>query len=80
MVPEFDEVVFNLEPGERSGVFRTVFGYHIARLLDRRPEGVADFQEVKNRIAAVLHEQKKQEFLGKYLDGLRASAKVEFMR
>ncbi len=80
MVPEFEEVVFNLQPGERSGIFRTVFGFHIARVLDRRPEGIADFQDIKERISAILHEQKKQEFLAKYLDELRASAKVEFIR
>lgn len=80
MVPEFEEVVFNLKPGERSGVFRTVFGFHIARILDRRPEGVADFDDVKDRIAEILHEEKRREFLGKYLDELRAAAKVEFIR
>ncbi|MEN8208008.1 MAG: peptidylprolyl isomerase [Candidatus Fermentibacteria bacterium] len=29
MVPEFDEVAFNLEPGEVSEVFATTYGFHI---------------------------------------------------
>ncbi len=29
MVPEFDEVAFNLEPGEVSDAFTTVYGFHI---------------------------------------------------
>ncbi len=29
MVPEFDEVAFNLEPGEISEVFSTAYGFHI---------------------------------------------------
>ena len=29
MVPEFEEVAFNLEPGNMSGVFETGYGYHI---------------------------------------------------
>lgn len=29
MVPEFDEVAFNLEPGEVSDVFSTGYGFHI---------------------------------------------------
>jgi len=29
MVPEFDEVAFNLEPGEVSEVFATSYGFHI---------------------------------------------------
>ena len=31
MVPEFDQVVFNLELGEVSGVVETQFGYHIIK-------------------------------------------------
>ena len=31
MVPEFDEVVFNLQPGEDSDVVETAFGFHLIR-------------------------------------------------
>ncbi|MDP6389379.1 MAG: peptidyl-prolyl cis-trans isomerase [Alphaproteobacteria bacterium] len=31
MVPEFDEVVFDLEPGEDSDVVETAFGFHLIR-------------------------------------------------
>lgn len=30
MVAEFGGVVFSLTPGERSGLFCTVFGWHVA--------------------------------------------------
>jgi len=80
MVEEFEQVVFALQPGERSGIFRTAFGYHVARVLERRPEGAAEFPEVKDRIAEVLHEEKKQKFLERYLDELRAAADVRFIR
>ena len=39
MVPEFDEVVFALAPGENSEVFRTRFGFHIVRVLERKASG-----------------------------------------
>lgn len=35
-VPEFDEVVDNLETGELSEPFRSQFGWHIVQVLDRR--------------------------------------------
>lgn len=39
MVPEFDEVAFELEIGEVSEPFRTQFGYHIVLVEDRRRSG-----------------------------------------
>ena len=38
MVPEFEEVIYNLREGEVSGVFETQFGYHIAKLFARKGE------------------------------------------
>jgi peptidyl-prolyl cis-trans isomerase SurA len=38
MVPEFDEIAFQLSDGELSGVFETEFGYHIMQMQERRGE------------------------------------------
>lgn len=37
-VKEFEAVAFNLQPGEISDPFRTVYGYHIVQLLQKRGE------------------------------------------
>jgi|YelNatPaOPRAMG01_1025707.scaffolds.fasta_scaffold06971_10 parvulin-like peptidyl-prolyl isomerase len=80
MVEEFEEVVFALQPGERSGIFRTAFGYHIAYVIDRRPEGIAEFPDVRDRIEALLLEQKRQQAVESYLDELRAKADVQIIK
>ena len=36
MVPEFDQVVFAMEPGTISAPFRTEFGWHVVRLIEKR--------------------------------------------
>lgn len=36
MVPEFERIVCSLRPGEVSDIFRTPFGFHIAKLYERR--------------------------------------------
>jgi len=41
MVEEFEDVVFNLGAGEVSDVFRTRFGFHIAKVYDRKPAAVS---------------------------------------
>jgi hypothetical protein len=43
MVEEFERIVFALEPGEVSDVFRSPFGFHIAKVYERFPAVVDDF-------------------------------------
>ena len=40
MVPEFEEVVYNMRAGEVSEPFETEFGIHIIKLYERRGEMV----------------------------------------
>lgn len=77
MVEEFDEVVFGLEEGQVSGIFRTGFGFHIAQVLDKRPAGVRSLEEMKGEIGEQLLEQKRQKSVESYLDSLWKKAKIE---
>jgi hypothetical protein len=76
MVDEFDEVVFNLPVGATSGIFRSVFGWHIARIYGRKPAGTRSAAEVREEIAAMLTEERRQKALEDYLDDLRAKADI----
>src|SRR5262249_46412229 len=54
MVDEFDAVVFAMQPGQTSEIFRTAFGYHIVRLMERRAAGIRSLPEVKDEIEEML--------------------------
>jgi len=77
MVEEFEDVVFNLSPGQVSDVFRTRFGFHVAKVYDRRPPTIPDFKDVRKRIIETLKEQKHEQALGDHLDALKEQAVIE---
>ena len=77
LVEEFEDVVFNLNIGQVSDIFRTRFGFHIAKLYDRRPPAIPPLKEVKDQIVEQVVEQKREQALGEYLDALRSKATVE---
>ncbi len=77
MVEEFEDVVFNLGIGQTSDIFRTRFGFHIAKVYTREPEGIASLDDVQDRIVETLEEQVRGKAIDDFVDGLRSKAKIE---
>jgi len=77
MVEEFDDVVFNLDVGQVSKVFRTRFGYHIAKLYDRKPAVIPPLGEIRDEIANELKEQMRSKAIDEFVDRLKNKAKIE---
>lgn len=51
MVPAFDAVAFELEPGAVSELVKTNFGYHIIRVEERKAAQLRTFEDVKQDLA-----------------------------
>ena len=77
MVEEFEDVVFNLGAGQISDIFRTRFGFHIAKVYAREPATVASLEDVKGRITELFKEQMRSEAIDTFIDGLKSEAKIE---
>jgi len=78
MVDEFEDHVFPLAEGETSGVFETRFGFHIARLIERRAAGIQPLSLLRETIAAELFERRKRRALDQYFDALLSESHVEW--
>ncbi|HXM79794.1 MAG TPA: peptidyl-prolyl cis-trans isomerase [Thermoanaerobaculia bacterium] len=58
MVPEFEQAVFSMAPGEVRGPIKTQFGYHVIKLVSKNPPHTRPFEEVRAQIASELSEKR----------------------
>ena len=77
MVPAFEEVAFKLKPGEVSDIVNTRFGYHLIKVVDKKPESTVPYEEIKERIGQYLKQEKVQKEVKQLVEKLRKEAKVE---
>ena len=60
MVPEFDAAVFAMQPGQISDLVKTQYGYHIIRLVDKKPATTRPLAEVRQQLSDQLAYQRAQ--------------------
>lgn len=77
MVEEFEGVVFALGEGQVSGIFRTPFGFHIAKLHQKVPEGIWPLREVRGEIERAILGARKNAVVAQFVAKLRESAKIK---
>jgi len=77
MVEEFDNVVFAMQPGERSPIFRTPFGFHIAEVRSKiSGGGIAELSEVRDTIKSFLTAVREQDAARQAAGRLRTQASI----
>ncbi len=79
MVKPFSDAAFKLKPGTVSEIVVTDFGNHIIYVTDKAQAGLQPYEKMKDEIKAYLEQTKKIDILKNLLDGLKASAKVEYV-
>ncbi len=72
----FGAEVAHLKIGELSDIIRTHDGYHIIKLLDRKPASNKSFKTVKGELEKVVRNQHYKERLGAWLISLIENASI----
>lgn len=77
LVPEFEDVLKTLQPGQRSAAFKSRYGWHVVEVLDRRKQ--QNSEEMRRALAAQhIRQRKAEEELQVWLRQLRAEAYVDY--
>ncbi len=76
MPPAFDEVVFKLGVGQVSDVVSTEYGFHLFRVLERKPARKREFAEVRQQVESKVLEQKRAQAQEAFEQELRQKAQI----
>jgi len=76
MPPEFDEVAFKLSVGQVSEIITTAYGFHLFKLLEKRPARKVELPEVKVEVERRLMLEKRAEAQHAYVKTLKDKADV----
>lgn len=77
MVKPFEDAAFKLKSGEVSDIVETRFGYHLIKVVDKKPESVVSYEKVKDKITQYLEQDKKGKAVKADIEKLRQKAVIE---
>jgi len=79
MVASFDSAAFAAGVGDIVGPVETVYGFHIIRIDDHKPESPLELDDdLFNKINAMLKRAKEKELTDSFVDSLKAAAKYVY--
>jgi len=77
LLPEARKALAGTKIGEATDVVKTIYGYYIFYLEERREPAQMEFQDVKDKLMKDLRKKKYEDLKKTYINGLRANAKIE---
>jgi len=78
MPPALEDKIFALKPGSLAGPLASDYGYHVVKLLAKRPASPGDLATAAGRIQHHLAAAKMERLAAQWVNDLRSQAKVEY--
>jgi parvulin-like peptidyl-prolyl isomerase len=76
IIPEIRNAVSRIEKGEVTGPIRSASGFHIVKLLDKKPPGTRTLAEVRETIVNQMRLRRAQEIERNYIEGMVSRSQV----
>lgn len=77
LLPELDRIIFNMQPGELSGLVRTKVGFHIIKVTEKKEGQVIPFEEVMEKVKDQYIEEESQRRFKGWLQKVKAKSFIE---
>ena len=77
MIPEFENALKKMKPGDISEPVKTRFGYHIIYLKDRKKGELTPFEKLSEQEKNKIKQEYYRDLLNKKIEELKAQAKIK---
>jgi peptidyl-prolyl cis-trans isomerase C len=77
MPAQFDDVAFKLAPGQVSDVVSSEYGFHLFKLLEKKPGRKKELAEVRHQVEEKLLAEKRKQAQEEFVKGLLARADIK---
>lgn len=76
-VKEFEETILKMKPGEISDPVKTLYGFHIIKLVEVNPQRQLEFDEVSGKIRQSLETKQRDKLYAEWMERLKAQYPLE---
>ena len=73
---EFETIAFSMDVGEVSPIFSTHWGFHLAKVTDRKAPTARDFDEIKEALREIMIQEHRQEKVQTLASQLKETAEI----
>lgn len=78
-VEEFEKVAFSLKEGQVSDIVETKFGYHIIKVIERRPKRNPEFDQIKEDLLQYLSRKNAEKAYDDFVESLKKKADIQYL-